>query len=285
MNTLVNIANNIAKFSPSLFFRIAYFHNRNRWLKLKHPSDLSAIWIKKLLNGEIKEYAYLADKYAVRAYVQSRVGDSILSKLIGVWDDPSKIDFAQFPDKFALKLNYGAGMNLICTDKQNFNEQDAIQKLKNWMNSSEKYSYSEAHYNLIPRKVICEEFIVDGNGVFPTDYKFLCIKGEPFCILACSDRDTGHAKYTMYSPTWEWLPDYQKEKANQQKEVGKPRNLDEMLLVARKLSAGIDLVRVDLYDTGNKVLFGEMTLTPAGCIFHTWTQKALDDAARYYFTH
>ena len=275
----------ISYFSPVCFFKIAYFHNREKKLDLKCPSDLSAIWIKKVLEGEIKKYAYLADKYAVRAYVKSRVGDSNLSKLIGVWEDPALIDFTKLPDKFALKLNYGAGMNLICTDKQKLDKQDAIQKLKEWLSKSSHYSYSESHYNLIPRKIICEEFIVDGNGNFPIDYKFLCIKGEPFCILACSDRDTGYAKYTMYSPTWEWLPDYQKEQVDQQKEVNMPLNLDEMLLIARKLSFGLDLVRVDLYDTGDKVLFGEMTLTPAGCIFHRWTQKALDEAARYYFTH
>lgn len=285
MNLKFLIAHKIAFLSPSLFFRISYFNNRKKYLNLKHPSDLSALWIKKVLDGEIKENAYLADKYAVRKYVKGRLGDSVLTRLIGVWDSPSGINWEQLPDKFALKLNYGAGMNIICTDKHKIDANSVVHKLENWLNSSQHYSYSEAHYNLIPRKIICEEFIADGNGAFPTDYKFLCIKGEPFCVLACSDRDTGHAKYTMYSPEWEWLPDYQKEPAEQQKEVDKPQNLEDMLLIARKLSAGLDLVRVDLYDTGDKILFGEMTLTPAGCIFHRWTQKALDEAAQYYYTH
>lgn len=28
---------------------------------------------------------------------------------------------------------------------------------------------------------------------------------------------------------------------------------------------------------------GEITLTPAGCIFHKWTQKALDEMGRFYY--
>lgn len=55
-----------------------------------------------------------------------------------------------------------------------------------------------------------------------------------------------------------------------------------MLEIASALSAGIDLVRVDLYDTPQKIIFGEMTLTPAGCIFHNWSQKALDDMGDFY---
>lgn len=285
MNLRLFVAHKMAFLSPSLFFRISYFHNRGKWLNLNSPSDLSALWIKKVLDGEIKKYAYLADKYTVREYVKTRVGESILAHLIGVWDDANTINWQQLPNKFALKMNYGAGMNIICTDKQKLDIKSVTYKLNNWLHSSKKYSYSEMHYNLIPRKIVCEEFIADENGLFPTDYKFLCIKGEPFCILACSERDTGNAKFTMYSPDWKWLPDYQNEPLRQQKQVNKPPHLDEMLKIAKKLSIGLELVRVDLYDTTDGVLFGEMTLTPAGCIFHTWTQKALDEAAQYYFTH
>lgn len=46
---------------------------------------------------------------------------------------------------------------------------------------------------------------------------------------------------------------------------------------------GLDLIRVDLYDTGTKIYFGEMTLTPAGAIFHNWSQKALDDMGSFYY--
>lgn len=284
------IARIISKYCPSLFFRIAYFHNRKKWLNLRHPKDLSALWIKKLLDGDIKEISWLADKYAVRKYVKDRVGNEILPELLGVWDDPNKIDFTLLPDKFALKLNYGAGMNIICTDKNRLDEKEVIRKLQDWMNLP-AYSFAESHYNCIPRKIICEEFISDDNGVFPTDYKFICIKGEPFCILACSDRFTDNLKFTVYSTDWTWLPEYQKEKPENQKHIKKPIHLDEMLSVARKLSHGLDLIRVDLYDrnavdnTKSNVLFGEMTLTPAGCIFHSWTQRALDDAGKFYYSH
>ena len=67
--------------------------------------------------------------------------------------------------------------------------------------------------------------------------------------------------------------------------VSKPANLTQMLECAKKLASGIDMVRVDLYSNGNKIWFGEMTLTPDGCIFRRWTQKAINEMGEYYRTH
>jgi hypothetical protein len=44
----------------------------------------------------------------------------------------------------------------------------------------------------------------------------------------------------------------------------KPECLDEMITYAKKLSEGIPFVRVDFYDFNGKVVFGELTFTPAG---------------------
>ena len=41
------------------------------------------------------------------------------------------------------------------------------------------------------------------------------------------------------------------------------KNFDDMIRVARLLSADTDYVRVDLYNIDGKIYFGEMTFTPA----------------------
>ena len=46
----------------------------------------------------------------------------------------------------------------------------------------------------------------------------------------------------------------------------KPANLDIHLEIARKLSSGIPFSRIDLYDTGDHVYFGEVTFYPASGI-------------------
>lgn len=46
----------------------------------------------------------------------------------------------------------------------------------------------------------------------------------------------------------------------------KPSCLKDMIEVAEKLSKPFPFVRVDLYNSDGKVLFGEMTFTPMGCV-------------------
>lgn len=268
----------VSRHFPSLFFRLSYFHNRRRFLHLRHPRNISEIWIRKLLDGEFCKCAYLADKYAVRDYVKQKGLERILVPLLGVWDDARDIGFDKLPQAFALKMNYGAGMNIVVRNKKNLDKEDAVRRLTEWMNRP-AYSYSETHYNYIKRRIVCEEFIQDSHGGFPYDYKFMCLKGSPFCVLACGNRESGHADYAPYSLDWRPLKDYKK---GEFKEVERPQHLEEMIAIAKTLSQGMDLVRVDLYDSDKGVMFGEMTLTPSGCIFHRWTQKAIDDMGRFY---
>ena len=45
--------------------------------------------------------------------------------------------------------------------------------------------------------------------------------------------------------------------------VERPDNLDAMIAIAKKLSEGLDFIRVDLYWlNGRQIVFGELTLTP-----------------------
>ena len=53
-------------------------------------------------------------------------------------------------------------------------------------------------------------------------------------------------------------------------------------MAARALAKEIDLCRIDLYNVQDKIYFGEITLTPAGAIFHNWSQKALDELGEMF---
>ncbi len=274
----------ISRLSPKIHFCLAYYHHRHRWPNLKSPKDLSELWIKRLLDGNINKFYILADKYKVREYVKNCGCEDILTDLIDCYSKGDEFVLSKLPKRFALKANWGAGMNLICMDKSNYSETEIRNRIDSWLNGP-KYAFSERHYNLIARKIVCEEFIDDGTGGFPIDYKFICLKGEIKAILVCNDRESGHADYIPYNINWEPLYDYCIAKHDDSELVHKPENLSKMLDCAKKLASGIDMVRVDLYSNGSKIWFGEMTLTPDGCIFRRWTQKAIDEMGKYYRTH
>ena len=262
-------------------FTISYIHNRYRFPNFQNPRDLSEICIKRVLDGKVNELFYLADKYAVREYVEAKGLGDILVPLLGVYERASDIDFDALPERFALKANFGAGRNIICIDKSKLDIKSTRAQVDKWLTSG-VYSRVEQHYNLIPKKFICEAFIDDGSGGFPTDYKFMCIHGKAYCVLACSGRESGHANYLPYS--LDWIPKYDYYKSCPKNiEIQKaPTNLSEMIAIAEKLAEGIDIVRIDLYSNGSRIWFGEITLTPAGCIFHRWSNKAIDEMGKIY---
>ncbi len=274
------LGKSISALSPKLFFGLLYTYHRKRLPNFKHPSDLSEFAIKRILDGEIDKIYWLADKYEVRKFVSDKGFADILTPLIGVYEDADEIDLSKLPERFALKANYGAGMNLICTDKSRIDEHQLKKTVRGWLESSHKYSMSERHYNLIAHKVVCEEFIDDGSGGFPTDYKFLCIKGKARCVLACNGRETEHAHYAHYDMDWNFKPEYDR-KHRAAGVIPKPANFEEMVSIAEKLSEGIDLVRVDLFSNGSRIWFGEMTLTPAAGLFKGWSDEAIAHFGKY----
>lgn len=57
----------------------------------------------------------------------------------------------------------------------------------------------------------------------------------------------------------------------------KPKCFDEMVEIARKLSADFRFVRVDLYELDGKVYFGELTFTPAHCVFPSFSERFIQE--------
>jgi hypothetical protein len=55
----------------------------------------------------------------------------------------------------------------------------------------------------------------------------------------------------------------------------KPKNLKQMIMIAKILSEAFNFVRVDLYDTGNKIWFGELTFTPWGGLMRSYKDEAI----------
>lgn len=81
----------------------------------------------------------------------------------------------------------------------------------------------------------------------------------------------------------DWTPKYCTVKSSQADvEPRKPTLLDEMIRVSRILSADFDFVRVDLYEYKNRVMFGELTFSPAGGILGTYTDDAIKEYGKIY---
>ena len=242
-----------------------YFHLRlKRKLNLKNPRHLNdkLQWMK--FNYRFPLQTIVSDKYLVRDYVEKKIGNEYLIPLYGNWFKFNDIDFDTLPDQFVLKCNHDSGGLAICKDKKTFDKENAKKKINKSLKDNFFYIGREYQYkNIIPR-IICEKFISD-NGNVPMDYKIYCFNGKPDVILVCKNRfrnDSHKAQYLYFDQNWNFVPLNKGDELSENPNIEKPKNLDEMLSIARKLSEDFIFARIDLYNIDGKIYFGEITLTP-----------------------
>lgn len=257
-------------------------------LDLDHPKTFNEKlqWLK--IYDRKPEYTIMVDKYAVRSYIADKLGEEYLIPLLGVWNDPSEIDFDQLPDRFVLKCNHNSGLGMcICRDKSRLD----IKKVKNELRKGVSQNYyltgREWPYKNVPRKIIAEEYMEDYelkkncNYKYRAliDYKFFCFNGIADSVMVCVERETGDTKFYFFDKKWE-LQRYNKrgKEAPVSFTLQKPLRMDEMFAIAEELSKGIPYVRVDLYCIQECIFFSEMTFFPSS----GFDSNLLSESDRYW---
>ena len=121
---------------------------------------------------------------------------------------------------------------------------------------------------------MAEEYLDDGEHKNPIDYKIYCFNGKPESVLVCSNRED-RLKLNDFSLDWDEL-DYTKPEYRSPEAFKEPKHLKEMAYIAEQLSKNIPFVRIDLYEIGDKIYFGEYTFTPAAGLIKYYKQETLD---------
>lgn len=249
--------------SDQLWIKMFYYAHHKKFLNLNDPKTFNEKiqWLK--LYDRKPEYRMMSDKYKVRQYIASKIGDEYLIPLLGVWDSVDDIDFESLPNQFVLKCNHDCGGIVICKDKNKLNINKAKKKLKKYLKRDFFWNGREDNYRGFAKKIIGEKFMTNGESEDLIDYKFICFGGEPKFIQVDSGRFGNHIRnyYDIY------LNFINIQKGVKNDETYKvdisQNNLQKMLSIAEKLSEGLPIVRVDLYLIHNKIYFGELTFHPA----------------------
>lgn len=239
-----------------------YFAETGKKLDLEHPAAFNEKlqWIK--LYGLEKQCTQLADKYAVRTYIEKMLGGGYLVPLLGVWDTFDEIDFDNLPDQFVLKANHGSGMNVVVNSKAAFDRQEARKRFCRWMDTDYAfYQGFELQYKGIPRKILAVGYL-GGIEDWLEEYEVYCFNGSPEYIHYITDRN-GTAKKAVFDIHWERMP-FTTGHFTQAGHVRKPRQLEKIVEMSRILSKDFLFVRVDWFVPGDgSIRFAEMTFTPA----------------------
>lgn len=261
--------------SDELFLKFRYRQCIGKKLNLLNPATFNEKlqWLK--LHDRKQEYTKYVDKYEIRDYIKTKIGEEYLIPMINVYDNVDEIKWDDLPDKFVLKCTHGSGCNIICKDKSLLNISDVKKQLKIWMDTNYFWSGREWPYKNVKPRIICEKYMVDESGIELKDYKFMCFNGEVKCSFVCLNRNlpTG-LNVDFYDLDWKPMP-FERHYPNSHTVISKPKNYDKMIEIAEKLSNDINFVRVDFYEINGKLYFGEITLYP-GSGFEEFTPDSYD---------
>ena len=257
---------------------------RRRKLASRNPRTFTEKIVYKMLRDHRPLLTTFSDKIAVRDYVATKVGAEFLPGLHAVVEDPRDLVLKELPREFVVKAAHSSGGVVVVTDgapageelpelgsgwthstvrRENLDRDRLVRLCDSWL--AGEYGggpFHEWSYVHVPRRILVEEFLRDERGAIPADFKFFVFHAK--CRLVQVDTGRyGEHRQNFFTPAWNPVA---VELVAPPASVPPPRpaTLELMIDVAERLAVDTDFVRVDLYEIGSRVVFGELTSFPQG---------------------
>lgn len=229
------------------FKHLQTFNEKLQWMKIYDRNPL---------------YTQLSDKYLVRDYVIKKIGKEFLNPLVGVYQTAEQIDWTNLPARYVVKPNHGAGWVIIRDGKdRSINNSDTVNILDEWLQTNFYERFREWQYKDIKPRILIEDYIEGEKEYGLLDYKFFCFQGIPTIVQVNIDRFDEFSLLFM-DMDWKETPMSLQHYPKSHKIIPKPSMFEEMCQIASKLADNFRFCRVDLYNIGRRVVFGELTFTP-----------------------
>ena len=135
------------------------------------------------------------------------------------------------------------------------------EELKSWLDPrhTNLNTTLTGYYDCVPR-IIAEKYEENiADQLY--DYKIYCFSGEPYTVCASINHfNEVHYPITYYDLDWNKMDI--RSGAHKNDDIERPVHLEKMIQYARVLSAEFPFVRVDFFDTRDKLYLAEMTFYP-----------------------
>ncbi len=265
-----------------LYLKILYRLRIGHKLDLKDPKTYNAKlqWLK--LYNRRPEYSRLVDKAEVKGIVAEKLGQEYVIPTLGVWDRVENIDVDSLPRQFVLKCTHDSGSVLVCRDKDAFDFDVAREKLRQNLKKNMFWWGREWPYKAVAPRIIAEAYL-EAEEQELRDYKLMCFNGQVRCSFICSDRFSKKGLHvTFFDRQWQVMP-FCRHYPNVPEGFPKPQGYEKMVELAELLSRDMPSVRVDFYEVGGRIYFGEVTFFP-GCGFEEFTPESWDETLGSWIT-
>ena len=239
-----------------------FIRNLHRIPDLRNPSTFNEKlqWLK--LYNHDPSYPKMADKLAMRDFVEKKAGAGHSVPVLGVWDCFDEIDFSSLPDTFVLKCNNDSGHYVICRDKRTMDMKAARKTITEGLKTNYYYQNREWVYKDIVPKVFAEQYLQQDSDDCLWDYKFFCFNGEPKIMYM--EKEASESKTEAFFDMEQNYLDLEMDDPRPDVPPALPTCFDQMKAIAAKLSAGIPFLRVDFFYVNETVYVGELTFFHCG---------------------
>lgn len=249
--------------SDETYLKFVYRLRIGKKLNLDKPESFNEKlqWLK--LNDHNTEYTQMVDKAEAKRYVTDLIGEQYIIPTIGVFTRFEDIEFDSLPKRFVIKCTHNSGGVVVVDDKSKLDINETKVKFTRMLKSKFYYIGREWPYkNVVPRIIIEENLQEEGTTEQINDYKLMCFNGKVRCSFVCSNRNAKHGLcVNFYDTEWNPMP-FERHYPKNPREISKPSQYDKMVELAEKLSKNIPFVRMDFYQKGEQVYFGELTFYP-----------------------
>lgn len=246
--------------SDEAYLKLAFKLNMHKKLDLKNPKSFSEKlqWLK--LYDRNPAYTMMVDKYEVKDYVASIIGEEYIIPTLGVWDHFDDIDFDALPDQFVLKCTHDSGGLVVVKDKASFDKDKAREKIEKCLKADFYRIVREWPYKNVKPRIIAEKYVEDKRYHELRDYKFFTFGGKVRAMFVAADRQTKNKETTFdfFDEDYNHLP-FRQGHPNADTPPEKPINFEKMKELSELLAKDIPHVRVDFYEVNGEVYFGELT--------------------------
>lgn len=247
------------------YLHLAHWLYYRRWPDYRHPCTLQEHIQAYLLRNRDPALVMLADKVAVRDYIDRTLGPGHTVPLLGVWRHEDDVPLATLPYPLVLKPSHLSGRVLLLAAHRSADEAHQRERLRGWLRRDHSHTNREWFYAQVPRQIIAEPLLQDESGNVPPDLKAYVIGGRVRYFQVDGGRFTRPTR-NLYAPDWTLLP--ARTSLPRHPPEPAPPDLPRLVEVAERLASPFEFMRVDFYALGDRVLVGELTSSPGAGFGH-----------------
>ncbi|WP_448616824.1 ATP-grasp fold amidoligase family protein [Modestobacter sp. URMC 112] len=213
----------------------------------------------RVVNDRRPLIGQLGDKLAMKAYAARVCPGVRVPRVLWAGTDVGELAGVALPASWVLKPNHGTMRVHVGSGRPDVGE---LRRLTaGWLDEPLYASRGEWVYSQARRLLLVEEFL-GSPGRLPVDSKFLVAGGRVRVVQVDTARLGGEHRRRLY--TRDWTPLSVVEAVPPGPVEPAPATLPALTAVAETLGREFDFVRVDLYDVGGEIWFGELTPYPGG---------------------